>query len=173
MCHGLCRCVPMSSHSFRGTLFLVAKMILGYFSANRWLIAIETWGWRIDTFSSVDDMELAAGVMTIFKPNGFSKWTTRDTLSLRPIAWTLLVILALYKLLLVLCRADHKYPWRILCRGLEHNVFQVCCTKHRFRSLPPSTPARREQHTRFNATNGVENLSPKNDRHSPETTSPS
>jgi presenilin 1 len=98
-------------------MVVVTAMLLGYFTANMWIVAIEIYGWRIDklSFAFVMYNYALVGTTALFSPRGIPRWVTQGYLIASSVclawqlsyfnewmAWTLLVVLALYDLFAVL-----------------------------------------------------------------------
>lgn len=102
---------------FLGYMILVTTMLLGYFTSNIALVAIEKYELRVDkiSFAYVIWNYAIVGVLAIFYNNGIPKFVTQGYLVTSSVvlawqlsyfndwtAWTLLVMLALYDLFAVL-----------------------------------------------------------------------
>jgi Presenilin len=102
---------------FYGYMVVVTTLILGYYTASMFKVAIDIYGWTVDKLSFVLVMYNYAmvGTLAIFYQRGISQWVTQGYLITSSVclawqfayldswmAWTLLVMLALYDLFAVL-----------------------------------------------------------------------
>jgi presenilin 1 len=107
------RCLKL----FYGYMVVVTAILLGYFTANMFIVAIKIYGWHVDklSFAFVMYNYAVVGTLAIFYQKGIPRWVTQGYLITSSVcmawqlsyfndwlAWTLLVMLALYDLFAVL-----------------------------------------------------------------------
>jgi presenilin 1 len=102
---------------FYGYMVIVTALLLGYFTSNMFIVAIEVYGWRVDklSFALIMYNYAAVGTIAIFYSRGIPLWITQGYLIGSSVcmawqltsfnewmAWSLLIVLALYDLFAVL-----------------------------------------------------------------------
>lgn len=102
---------------FYGYMVVVTALLLGYFTSNMFLVAIEIYSWRVSklSFALVMYNYAVVGTLAIFYSRGIPRWVTQGYLITSSVcmawqlsyfnewmAWSLLVMLALYDLFAVL-----------------------------------------------------------------------
>lgn len=102
---------------FYGYMIAVTALLLGYFTSNMFIVAIEVYDWRVDklSFALIMYNYAAVGTIAIFFSRGIPLWITQGYLIGSSVcmawqltsfnewmAWSLLIMLALYDLFAVL-----------------------------------------------------------------------
>jgi hypothetical protein len=102
---------------FYGYMVVATALLLGYITSNMFIVAINIYGWRVDklSFALVMYNYAVVGTLAIFYQRGIPRWVTQGSLITSSVclawqfsyfsdwmAWTLLVMLALYDLFAVL-----------------------------------------------------------------------
>ncbi|KAG7342280.1 presenilin [Nitzschia inconspicua] len=159
---------------FYGYMVVVTALLLGYFTSNMFIVAIEIYGWKVDklSFAFVMYNYAAVGTLAIFYQRGVPRWITQGYLITSSVclawqfsylndwmAWTLLVMLALYDLFAVLSPCG---PLKALAKLISKPGAPQLPGLLYEASLPSGVqkPNRKQRHNDAPAENSVDNNHP-------------